>query len=704
MKEVSTISKRKSRSRPQNRRQQPRPVNKGYGDAGASWHKKATKGFRAMSGSPKEDIDANNYTLRQRARMLYMAAPIATSAIRTNRTNVVGIGLQLKSRIDREALGMTQEAADAWQAQAEREFALWSENKRACDATGVNNFAAMQQLALSSWLVSGDVFAVVKQYEPTPLTPYSLRLHLIEADRVATPTTSGIITPMLLTTGKAANGNTIYDGVEVNDDGQIEAYHIRSTYPFELGSTTTTWARVQAYGERTGLPNILHVMESERPDQYRGVSYLAQVIEPLLQLRRYTESELTAAVVESFFTAFIKTEAGAGDNPFNEVGSSLPEVSRDPNEYEMGPGQINIMEPGEDVTFADPKRPASGFNTFLRAICEQVGAALEIPADLLLKSFNSSYSASRAALMEAWKAFRMRRKWFVDDFCTPVYEIWLSEAVARGRISAPGFFADPAIRAAYLGAEWIGPSQGQLDPTKEITAEILAIGEGITTREQATIRLNGGQWDANVDQLTRENEKLRAAQGQVDQSTAASGTISAALATDASYPYKLVNPAAFSLFVPSKDRTPPNIAAPIPSVCVQIVQGDDDLLQSARDIKIRLCFSAWDPGYHGPDIFKPKGDGSGTYIQQYNEAAASYFVKNGEGWRDAWNFVDTALRLIENAEYLGDLRVIKEKGITFGSVAEQDAVPDFYPYWFAWAEFSVEETLTRNPKSYQHLL
>ena len=54
---------------------------------------------------------------------------------------------------------------------------------------------------------------------------------------------------------------------------------------------------------------------------------------------------------------------------------------------------------------------------------------------------------------------------------------------------------------------------------------------------------------------------------------------------------------------------------------------------------------------------------------------------------------------------LGELRdSLKEKGITFGPVAEQDAVPDFYPYWFAWAEFSIEETLTRNPKSYQHLL
>lgn len=528
---MSNISKKKRNSRPQSGRQQPRPVNKGYGDAGASWQKKATKGFRAMSGSPKEDIDANNATLRQRARMLYMAAPIATSAIKTNRTNVIGVGLKLQSRIDREALGMDQEAADLWQAKTEREFALWANRKAACDATGVNNFYAMQQLALASWLVSGDVFAVIKQYDPTPTMPYSLRIHLVEADRVATPTAAGIMTPLLATTGKAANGNTIYDGVEVNSNGMIEAYHIRSTYPLELGTASTKWTRVKAYGDRTGLPNILQVMDSERPDQYRGVSYLAQVIEPLLQLRRYTESELTAAIVESFFTAFVKTEAGASDNPFNEVGSSLPEVSRDPNEYEMGPGQINIMEPGEDVVFADPKRPASGFDSFLRAICEQVGAALEIPADLLLKSFNSSYSASRAALLEAWKAFKMRREWFVADFCAPIYEIWMAEAVARGRIDAPGFFTDPAIRAAYLGAEWIGPSQGQLDSVKEITAEILAIGEGISTREQSTIRLNGGQWDANVDQLARENAKLAEANAPL-QGSSSSGTGGASGATE----------------------------------------------------------------------------------------------------------------------------------------------------------------------------
>lgn len=486
-----------------------RPSNKGYGEAGASWRKKAVKGFDAPSGSAHEDIDFHNFTLRQRARMLYMSTPIAASAIKTNRTNVVGVGLQLKSRIDREQLGLSPEAAEEWQKETEREFNLWAHNKRACDATGVNTFYGLQQLALVSWLLSGDCVAVMKQYKTDRLLPYSLRVHIVESDRVATPGSNGIGTTVYYTNGiNSDTGNTIYDGVEVDRTGAVVAYHIRSDYPFEIGAASPTkWVRVKAYQEHTGLPNVIHVMDSERPDQYRGVSYLAQVIEPLLQLRRYTDSELMAAVIESFFTAFIKTEAPTDDMPFNEVGAP-PSEPREPNDYNMGPGQINIMKPGEDVTFASPSRPSGGFTSFVKSISEQIGAALEIPSDLLLKSFNASYSASRAALLEAWKSFKMRREWLADDFCRPIYEVWMSEAVARGRIIAPGFFTDPAIRSAYLGSEWLGPSQGQLDPVKEITAEILACSEGFSTHEQSTIRLNGGQWGSNVEQLKRENEKL----------------------------------------------------------------------------------------------------------------------------------------------------------------------------------------------------
>lgn len=489
--------------------------NKGYSEAGASYIKKSLKGMIPNSGAPWEDIDLNNYTLRQRSRMLIMGAPLAKSAIVTNRTNVVGNGLRLKSTINRQVLGMEQEQAEEWQRHTEAEFELWASRKNACDATGMNDFYGIQQLCLVSWLASGDVFGLIKRYDSTPLQPYSLRLHIIEADRVRTPTNNINITYPSYTIGKTESGNTIFDGVEIDNNGMVVAYHVANTYPYEFAAKDTKWTRVEAYGKKTGLPNILHIMESERPDQYRGVPYLAQIIEPLLQTRRYTEAEITSAVIQSFYTAFVVTNTEANEMPFNEaVNEDAGEISNDENEYEMGPGTVNIMEPGEDIKFAAPTHPNNGFDGFMRAMCEQMGAALEIPADLLLKSFNSSYSASRAALLEAWKAFKMRRVWLTNDLCKPVYEIWLTEAVARGRIIAPGFLTDPIIRQAYLQSEWIGPSQGQLDPTKEISAAVMAIDNGLSTREQETIKLNGGQYTANVDKLAIENEKLKAANGE----------------------------------------------------------------------------------------------------------------------------------------------------------------------------------------------
>ena len=166
---------------------------KGYGAAGASYQRRALRGMIAKSGSPREDIDLNNQTLRERSRMLYMAAPIASSAIKTPRTNVIGLGLKMNPRIDREQLHLSREEAEIWERNVKAEFSIWADDKMACDATGMNNFYAMQQLAFISWLVSGDVFALVKQREPTRMFPYALRLHLIEADRCATPESTGFM-------------------------------------------------------------------------------------------------------------------------------------------------------------------------------------------------------------------------------------------------------------------------------------------------------------------------------------------------------------------------------------------------------------------------------------------------------------------------------------------------------------------------------
>lgn len=485
-------------------RQKLNILNSGYSHYGASKTKKSLRGWNSRGGSEKEDIDDNLATLRERSRDMYMGIPLATGAIKTTRTNVVGAGLKLNCQIDYEYLGMTQEEADAWETITEREFSLWADSVH-CDAQRMNNFYELQQIALLSTLMSGEVFSILPII-PRVNMPYDLRVKLIESDRVCTPDT-------------AINNTNLINGIEIGNYGEVVAYYFAQFHPLSSYLTgKREWVRMEKFGKRTGRANVLHLMESERPEQRRGVPILAPVIEALKQLGRYTEAELMAAVVSGLFTVFIKTEKpGQGINLGESIPSDEQMDSEDELSYELGNGSIVALGENESIQESNPGRPNTAFDGFVTSICRQIGAAIEIPYELLVKHFTASYSASRAALLEAWKMFRMRRSWFASGFCQPVYEEWLSEAVAKGRISAPGFFTDPMVRKAYCGAEWNGPSQGQLDPLKEVRAAESRVNNGFSTRAKETVELNGGDYYKNIRQLMVEEDLHKEVFGQDNQ-------------------------------------------------------------------------------------------------------------------------------------------------------------------------------------------
>jgi capsid protein len=127
---------------------------------------------------------------------------------------------------------------------------------------------------------------------------------------------------------------------------------------------------------------------------------------------------------------------------------------------------------------------------------------------VLVKHFTASYSASRAAIMEAWKSFRRRRQWLVASDCQPVYAWVISEAVARGYLQAPGFFDDPLRRAAWLGTTWRGAPMGQLDPLKEAKAAREWMSMGATTLQDVTAEQFGKDWEDNLSQIARERVRI----------------------------------------------------------------------------------------------------------------------------------------------------------------------------------------------------
>ena len=161
-------------------------------------------------------------------------------------------------------------------------------------------------------------------------------------------------------------------------------------------------------------------MEKERIGQRRGVPLLAPVIEMLSQITKFTNAELMNAVVSSMFSVFITSDLNA--NPISDLFQE--KQSGKENNYSLGSGTIMELEPGQDVKFAEPTRPNTQFDNFLFSMCKQLGAALEIPVEVLLSNFNASYSASKASLEEVWEMYLMRRSWIVANFCQPIFEEW----------------------------------------------------------------------------------------------------------------------------------------------------------------------------------------------------------------------------------------------------------------------------------------
>ncbi len=476
----------------------------GYDGGGASRTSKVLKGWWPRWMSAGSDIDLNYDTLRNRAADLARNTALGAAAITASSRGVIGTGLKLYPRPNHKALGLTAEEGRDWSRRVMTEFELWSET---CDFARRNNFYEMQHIAYESYLTDGDCFVLFRREPPTSRNPYTLRLQLLEGNRVSTPyreMTSGI-------EGRAANGNRIINGIEVDEDGRWTALYVSNRVPNDVvdRGRLTEWARVEAFGS-SGYPNVLQISHDIRAGQYRGVPYLASVIETLKQMSRYTTAELSSAIVKSFFSLFFtQPESNFGvDETLGEDGTSgaSGKSDLDISEYKLGTGTLTALPRGVDVKTVDSGQSQSTFGEFMRELETAIGAALGLPREVLLGSFNASYSASRAALLQANDEYKRRRSWFIRDMMRPVYEAFLTEAVWSGRIEAAGYFDDALRRRAWSECDWHGPALGILDPIKEVKASEMRVALGLSTRQKESAELTGTDYELNREQLLYEGE------------------------------------------------------------------------------------------------------------------------------------------------------------------------------------------------------
>lgn len=434
--------------------------------------------------------------LREESQHAIRNSPIAGGAIRTNITKVVGTGLKVKSQIDRDVLRLSDDQANAWERAAEREFRLATETCE-IDVERQLPFSLLQGLVFLKVLEDGDLLVNMPRFRRRG-SPYSLKLQLIEAARICNP-------------DRQPDSATLSAGIQKDAaTGAAIAYHVLNRHPGSIrrhgaAPSHDAWQRITAFSATTGDPLALFIVDKQRPGQTRGVPYLAPVVELIKQLGRYTDAEVMAAVVTGMLTVFVTNDMGSPviGTP-SEVGNPT-----DTGGIELGYGKVIGMVPGEKIETVNPNRPNTAFDPFVLAVMRQIGVALELPFELLVKHFTASYSAARAALEEAWSYFRRRRHWLVSMLCQPVYVAVISEAVVRGRLAAPGFFSDPIIRRAWLGSIWTGDAQTQIDPVKEVEAAKQRVEMRISTLDEEAIRLTGVSWEDKLPRIMAEQQVLR---------------------------------------------------------------------------------------------------------------------------------------------------------------------------------------------------
>lgn len=481
-------------------RRQARYRNAVMNLAGAWSGSLGDRGMRSKAGvigrSPDEDINGDLDKLRRISRDLYYNNALARGLLRTNTTAIIGTGLRLKARPNRTALGISAETAKAWASQVEREF-RYHFDRVECDAERKNNFARLGFMALLQTYLNGESVTVLPRITGRQeFTPYMTGIQLIESDRLCTP--SG-----------GATDDTISAGIKFSPFGEPLTYYIAKYHPGDLRKRSSQeWRGIPALGIN-GRRNVIHFFDQERPQQSRGVPFLSPIITLIKKLGDFTDAELDATVVSSLLTVFVESPDGAELDDL--VPDNVPTTgARGADEdIKMAPGAVISLAPGEKVNTLTPGRPNTAFEQFVVAISRQMSSATGVPFEILFKHFTSSYSASRAAFLEAWRYWKQARAWVATGWAQPIYEAWLDEAVAIGRIQAPGYFEDPFVRQAWRGTLWVGDAPGQIDETKQIQAAKARIDARLSSHHRESLELTGDPWEEIAEELAAEMDLIR---------------------------------------------------------------------------------------------------------------------------------------------------------------------------------------------------
>jgi capsid protein len=464
---------------------------------------------------PVKDYFLDTQVLRARSWQLYLESEICSMAINRLARWVIGKGLDLRSIPETSYLATEgiKLNSETFNNVVESRWQVFA-NSCTADYSNKRNLHELANDALVNGKVGGDVLVILR------IINGSLRVQLIDGAHVSNPMSTGVA---ITGADFIYNGNIVRDGVEINSEGKPIAYHVKFE-PFN-------WERIEAYNSKTGQKMAwLYSGNQFRLDDYRGLAMLATVIESAKTLDRYKEATVSSAEERAKIAYYIKHGTQSDeedifaknatkisnyndqdDVPVDKFGTMLAE-----NIYATTNKQTFNMPRDTAIESLESKQELH-FKDFFMTISNDIFSAVGIPPNVARMMYDSNFSASRAALKDWEHTLDVERKNFANGFYLPIYSVWLDIEVAKNKVQAQGYLRalmskDYLTLEAFKASAWRGANVPHIDPVKEVTAERLKLGKmfedkPLTTLENATINVNGGDSEDNMEQAAKEIEQ-----------------------------------------------------------------------------------------------------------------------------------------------------------------------------------------------------
>lgn len=426
--------------------------------------------FVAVTGVAERDMTRwDRETAMAQARLLAEQNPFIKGLVLQKVDNEVSTGFNLKMKTSDSGFNKETET-------------LWKMEKDQLDIRGIRTWRKL--LAAMDWrkTIDGDIGILHNFIDPVDSC---FKVQLIEADRI-----------------HSRKFDYLDQGIEFDDYGKPLRYFY-SPRPKDQQDFAAQYADGTACDAKDFY--LCAHYSTERIDMLRGTSMLLPLFNKLVDIEEimdaYIQKIKNAAMM--VWKSTMEQQLDGGGLPWSAGGDPIKsqEDGGKRRQYKLVAGAKIDLVTGEDLSVLESNEPNAVVEPFLKFSFRYMGGGIGMPLEYMLMDLgNLNYSSARALMEMAKRRFRCEQESLVVP-ASKIFKSWLAHKITTREIAVPDSVKRPDVHF------WGLPAWPYIDPQKEVQANGLAIGFGLTSRQRVLSEI-GEDWDEIAEELAEEQRTI----------------------------------------------------------------------------------------------------------------------------------------------------------------------------------------------------